>query len=188
MAGEFWLNDRQWAAIEPHLPCNRPGARRVDDRRVLIGILHALTSGGWWQDSPPVYVGRRPSFPPDSIADLAEGCGRASFRRLSPSPRTTSRGSTAPPPRPHRSAGGGKGGATPPAMSWLRGGRTTKSMPSAMAADAPSPSRSGPANSEMGEPRSLCWGRCHRESCAPLIPLTTARGSDSFFSSAALCR
>ncbi|MEW6258202.1 MAG: IS5/IS1182 family transposase, partial [Pseudomonadota bacterium] len=38
MAGEFWLSDLQWAAIEPHLPRNRPGARRVDDRRVLSGI------------------------------------------------------------------------------------------------------------------------------------------------------
>jgi transposase len=28
MAGEFWLNDRQWSAIEPLLPKNRR-ARRV---------------------------------------------------------------------------------------------------------------------------------------------------------------
>ena len=26
MAGEFWLDDAQWAAIEPLLPTNRPGA------------------------------------------------------------------------------------------------------------------------------------------------------------------
>jgi transposase len=32
MAGEFWLSDRQWAAIAPLLPTNQPGARRVDDR------------------------------------------------------------------------------------------------------------------------------------------------------------
>lgn len=30
----FWLSDEAWAAIEPHLPKNQPGARRVDDRRV----------------------------------------------------------------------------------------------------------------------------------------------------------
>ena len=26
----FWLSDEAWAAIEPHLPKNQPGARRVD--------------------------------------------------------------------------------------------------------------------------------------------------------------
>ena len=38
----FWLSDEAWAAIEPHLPKNQPGARRVDDRRVISGILHVL--------------------------------------------------------------------------------------------------------------------------------------------------
>ncbi len=45
MAGEFWLNDEQWAAPEPHLPHNRPGARHVDGRRVLSGIVHVLKVG-----------------------------------------------------------------------------------------------------------------------------------------------
>jgi transposase len=31
----FWLSDEAWAAIEPHLPRNQPGARRFDDRRVI---------------------------------------------------------------------------------------------------------------------------------------------------------
>jgi transposase len=55
MAGEFWFNDRQWAVIEPLLPQNQPGARRVDDRRVLSGIVHVLRSGGRWQDCPAIY-------------------------------------------------------------------------------------------------------------------------------------
>ena len=38
----FWLSDEAWAAIEPHLPQNQPGARRVDDRRVISGIVHML--------------------------------------------------------------------------------------------------------------------------------------------------
>ncbi|NYD92012.1 transposase [Sphingomonas melonis] len=25
----FWLSDEAWAAIQPHLPKNQPGARRV---------------------------------------------------------------------------------------------------------------------------------------------------------------
>ena len=41
MAGAlFWLSDEAWSAIEPHLPKNQPGARRVDDRRVISGIVH----------------------------------------------------------------------------------------------------------------------------------------------------
>ena len=55
MAGEFWLSDEQWAAIEPLLPRNQPGARRVDDRRVLSGIIHVLKVGCRWQDCPKIY-------------------------------------------------------------------------------------------------------------------------------------
>jgi len=35
MAKEFWLDDRQWAAIEPLLPKNQSGAHRQDDRRII---------------------------------------------------------------------------------------------------------------------------------------------------------
>lgn len=51
----FWLNDDAWAAIEPHLPRNQPGARRVDDRRVFSGILHVLKTGCRWRDCPGEY-------------------------------------------------------------------------------------------------------------------------------------
>ena len=51
----FWLNDTQWAAIEPHLPKNQPGARRVDDRRVISGIIHVLKVGCRWEDCPAEY-------------------------------------------------------------------------------------------------------------------------------------
>ena len=48
----FWLSDVAWEAIEPHLPKNQPGARRVDDRRVISGILHVLKVGCRWCDCP----------------------------------------------------------------------------------------------------------------------------------------
>ena len=51
----FWLSNEAWAAIEPHLPKNQPGARRVDDRRVISGILHVLKSGCRWCDCPADY-------------------------------------------------------------------------------------------------------------------------------------
>ena len=55
MAALFWLSDEAWAAIDPHLPKNQPGARRVDDRRVISGIFHMLKSGGRWCDCPADY-------------------------------------------------------------------------------------------------------------------------------------
>jgi transposase len=51
----FWLSDEAWAAIEPHLRNNQPGARRVDDRRVISGIVHMLKCGGRWTDCPREY-------------------------------------------------------------------------------------------------------------------------------------
>ena len=55
MAGEYWLSDVAWAAIEPLLPTVYPGARRKDDRRIISGIIHVLRSGCRWQDCPAVY-------------------------------------------------------------------------------------------------------------------------------------
>ena len=42
----FWFSDAQWERIAPLLPDNTRGLKRVDDRRVLSGIVHALKSGG----------------------------------------------------------------------------------------------------------------------------------------------
>jgi transposase len=51
----YWLGDAEWAAIEPHLPRGRRGAHRVDDRRVISGIVHMLRSGARWRDCPAAY-------------------------------------------------------------------------------------------------------------------------------------
>lgn len=51
----FWLSDEQWAVIEPFLPPNKGGARRVDDRRVISGIIHILKVGCRWCDCPKEY-------------------------------------------------------------------------------------------------------------------------------------
>lgn len=55
MSARFWLDDEAWAVIEPLLPTNQPGARRVDDRRVISGIIHVLRSGCPWRDGPREY-------------------------------------------------------------------------------------------------------------------------------------
>jgi len=51
----YWLSDREWSHIEPLLPKGRRGARRVDDRRVISGIMHMLHSGARWRDCPAAY-------------------------------------------------------------------------------------------------------------------------------------
>lgn len=55
MSSVYWLSDAEWARIEPHLPRGRRGARRVDDRRVISGIVHMLRSGARWRDCPAEY-------------------------------------------------------------------------------------------------------------------------------------
>jgi len=51
----FYLSDTQWEAIKPHLPPDRGRKRRVDDRRVISGIIHVLQSGCRWRDAPREY-------------------------------------------------------------------------------------------------------------------------------------
>lgn len=110
MAGEFWLSDRAWAVIEPLLPRNQPGARRVDDRRVISGIVHVLKSGCRWKDCPAVYG------PPTTIYNRFnrwswKGIWGRIFSELvalAEVPDELSIDSTA--VRAHRSAHGGKGG------------------------------------------------------------------------------
>ena len=55
MTNLFWLSDAEWAAIRPHLPMKHTGPERVDDRRVLSGIIHVLRSGCRWRDCPAEY-------------------------------------------------------------------------------------------------------------------------------------
>lgn len=45
MGNLYWLSDAEWGRIEALLPRGRRGAHRVDDRRVISGIIHMLRSG-----------------------------------------------------------------------------------------------------------------------------------------------
>ena len=54
--GLFWLDDLQWSSLKGCLPGRkRRGPRRVDDRRVISGIIHVLQSGMRWRDCPQAY-------------------------------------------------------------------------------------------------------------------------------------
>ena len=51
----FWLTEKQFTRIKPHLPTDTRGKPRVDDRRVISGIIHVLKSGARWVDAPSLY-------------------------------------------------------------------------------------------------------------------------------------
>lgn len=51
----YWMSESEWQRIEPLLPRGRRGAHRVDDHRVISGIVHMLRSGARWRDCPSAY-------------------------------------------------------------------------------------------------------------------------------------
>jgi len=54
MSDQFWLTTAQLERIRPFFPRSR-GLPRVDDRRVLSGIIHVIGNGLRWRDAPEVY-------------------------------------------------------------------------------------------------------------------------------------
>jgi transposase len=49
------LSDEEWAIIAPLLPNKPRGVPRVDDRRVINGILWQFRTGAPWRDVPERY-------------------------------------------------------------------------------------------------------------------------------------
>jgi transposase len=49
------LSDEEWAIIQPLLPNKPRGVARVDDRRVINGILWRFRTGAPWRDVPERY-------------------------------------------------------------------------------------------------------------------------------------
>ena len=54
MSDLFWLTDEQMARLQPFFP-NSHGRPRVDDRRVLSGIIFINRNGLRWRDAPREY-------------------------------------------------------------------------------------------------------------------------------------
>ena len=107
----FWLSERQFARLEPHLPTDTRGKPRVDDRRVISGIVHVLKSGGRWSDAPPVY-GPRKTLYNRFVRCAAKGVWTSIFQALAAAggpPEQLLIDSSA--VKAHRSAAGGKGGS-----------------------------------------------------------------------------
>ena len=128
----FWLSDEQWQRIAPLLPTDVRGKDRVDDRRVISGIVFVIKSGCRWCDCPAEYG------PPTTIynrfvrwaergiwehlfCELAER-GRASETQMIDSTHI----------KAHRSASGGKGGNRTKRLDARAAGATRKSTQSQM--------------------------------------------------------
>ena len=110
MAEVFWLDDEQWSKLAPLLPTDTRGVPRVDDRRVISGIIQVLKSGGRWSDAPSVY-GPRKTLYNRFVRWAAKGVWTEIFHALASAggpPAEVLIDSTA--VKAHRCASGGKGG------------------------------------------------------------------------------
>jgi transposase len=137
----FWLDDEAWKAIEPHLPSNQPGARRVDDRRIISGIIHVLKSGCRWKDCPPDYG------PPTTVYNrFNRWSGRDHWRKILAALAagqwiTTAVAMDGSYVKAHRCAHGGKGGRSNRRSGFPEAARPRKSTLSATRSAVRSSSR-----------------------------------------------
>ena len=108
----FWLTDEQFAKIAPHLPTDTRGKERVDDRRVISGIVHVLKSGGRWGDAPREVYGPKKTLYNRFVRWAAKGVWTDLFEALAsaggPPAQVLIDSSTV---KAHRCASGGKGGS-----------------------------------------------------------------------------
>jgi len=132
----FWLSDGQWERIEPHLPRDVRGVARVDDRRVISGIVHVLKSGCRWCDCPPEY-GPATTIYNRFVRWAERGVWENLFRALAEKGRSVQTqmiDSTH--IKAHRSAAGGKGGSKSRRLAAREEGATRRFMHSQMLGDA----------------------------------------------------
>ena len=54
MSDLIWLSEAQMRLIEPHFPLSH-GVPRVDDRRIISGIIFVIRNGLRWRDAPAAY-------------------------------------------------------------------------------------------------------------------------------------
>jgi transposase len=126
MTDLFWLTDEQFARLAPLLPRDTRGVPRVDDRRVISGIVQVLRSGARWVDAPP---GPRKTLYNRFVRWAARGVWREVFETLSRAggpPAVLLLDSTH--AKAHRCAGGGKGGLRRRPSGARAGGAPPRSM------------------------------------------------------------
>jgi transposase len=99
------------ARLAPLLPNKRRGVPRVDDRRVISGIIHVLRSGCRWADAPSSY-GPRKTLYNRFVRWAVKGVWHEVFEALAAAggpPAKLLLASSA--VKAHRCAAGGKGGS-----------------------------------------------------------------------------
>ena len=122
----FWLTEDQFARLQPLLPTDTRGKPRVDDRRVISGIVHVLKSGGRWVDAPSIY-GPRKTLYNRFVRWATKGVWVDIFHALAsaggPPARVLINSSAV---KAHRCASGGKGGSAIKGSGGRAVGVTTK--------------------------------------------------------------
>ena len=140
MADLFWLSDAQWAVIAPFMPKDQPGPERKDDRQIISGILHVLTSGCRWRDCPGAYG------PCTTVYNRFNRWSRRGFWKAMLVARAKAGWSGEAAAidstyvRAHRSAHGGKGGQRRKGSALPVGARRPRSMRSPMSSAGPASS------------------------------------------------
>jgi len=131
MSDFFWFSDAQWARIEPLLPTDVRGMKRVDDRRVLSGIVHALRCGGRWADCADIYGPKKTLY--NRFVRWAErGIWEGIFSTLASAGEADRLFIDSSCIKAHRCAGGAKGGAWLMVSAAPRAAATPSSTPSAI--------------------------------------------------------
>jgi len=54
MSDFIWLSEAQMRKVEPYFPLSH-GVPRVDDRRIITGIVFVIRNGLRWRDAPADY-------------------------------------------------------------------------------------------------------------------------------------
>ena len=111
MSDLYWLGEAQMRRLAPLLPTDTRGKPRVDDRRVISGIVQVLRSGCPWRHAPREYG------PPKTLYNryvrwAIKGVWRRIFETLAAAggpPAEVMLDATY--AKAHRSASGGKGGS-----------------------------------------------------------------------------
>lgn len=138
---QFWLTDEQFAKIAPHLPTDTRGKARVDDRRIISGIVHVLKSGGRWTDAPRAVYGPKKTLYNRFVRWAAKGVWVGLFEALAQAggpPAQVLIDSTA--VKAHRCAAGGKGGSKTRPSAARGAGARPRSTRSPTGSDVRSPS------------------------------------------------
>ena len=137
MADQFWLSEAQFARLWPLLPTDTRGMPRVDDRRVISGIVQVLQSGCRWRDAPPGY-GPSKTLYNRFVRWARKGVWERVFTELAEAggpPGTLMLDATH--VKAHRSAAGGKGGRSSRQSGGHVEGGPPKSMRRSMRRGAP---------------------------------------------------